>query len=82
MTTSNEVSIDERWFCVSELLTQFEKCHASIMVLMREAQPIDRATYIAQLRVIHQELNRAHSKALNFYNAEALAASREGVKRG
>ena len=74
--TSPEVSIDERWFCVSELLTQFEKCHSSIMVLMHEAQPIPRPTYIAQLRVIHQELNRAHSKALNFYNAEALASAR------
>lgn len=68
----DEVTLSERWFCVSQLLAQLDTCLTSVMVLMREAKPIDRATYIAQLRTIHQEMNRAHSKALNFYNAETL----------
>ncbi len=79
----DEVSYTERTHCFNEVMAKLLESLQATLVLMNEPLPISRATYIAQLRVITQAINRAHSRALNYQNVACIAEiqARPGVKQ-
>ncbi len=81
------VSEVERRHAVVAIMQQLVECQSAVLTLMNEPEEIALATYIAQLRVITQTINRAHSTSLNFQNVAQLAENivveqmRKSVKR-
>jgi len=67
------VSEVERRHAVVAIMQQLVECQSAVLTLMNEPEEIALATYIAQLRVITQTINRAHSTSLNFQNVAQLA---------
>jgi hypothetical protein len=84
---SGGVSEVERRHAVVTILQQLVECQSAVLTLMNEPEDIALGTYIAQLRVITQTINRAHSTSLNFQNVAQLASNlvndhmRKGVRR-
>lgn len=72
---SGGVSEVERRHAVVTILQRLIECQSALLALMNEPDEITLATYIAQLRVITQTINRAHSTSLNFQNVAQLAAN-------
>ena len=72
---SGGVSEVERRHAVVTILQRLVECQSAVLTLMNEPEDIALETYIAQLRVIQQTINRAHSTSLNFQNVAQLASN-------
>ena len=73
---SDHVDTWERTLCAVELLTLLNESQHRIIALLLTQDTISRSLYIAQMRIITEELNRLHSRALNYQNAAQLAENR------
>jgi hypothetical protein len=76
MPTELEISGEDRWRVVAELLNQLDGCRSFVMELMNETGPLPLATYTQQIRAVTHAINRAHSIALNHTNQATIQMRR------